>query len=312
MRPHLRNLVYNAIAMNVEAERPGASGLKYMVVGAFWFSVMSLLVKLAGRRIPSMEIVLFRGLVTLLLSWLTLRHSGVANVWGQQPRLLVLRGTLGAAALACFLFSLTHLPLGEATLIHYTNPVFAILIAGLWYREPVGKGELVALAASLVGVVMVTRPAFLFGGAASGIPTSWIAIALLGAAFSGAAYATIRRMSHERPEVVVLYLPLMSIPMSLPFLARGWVTPNLGDILLLVATGLATQLAQTAITRGLQLERTSRATTAGYLQIVFAGLWGVLFFDERPSLWTLLGAAVIVAGTLILILSRREVVQVEE
>lgn len=311
MRDYLRSTrLVTLIAVGSSRER--SAGITYMVVGAFWFSVMSLLVKLAGRRIPSMEIVFFRGVVTLLLSWMTLRRRGVANVWGQQPRLLLLRGTLGAAALACFLFSLTHLPLGEATLIHYTNPVFAILIAGLWYREPVGKGELAALVASLAGVVMVTRPAFIFGGAGSGIPASWIVVALMGAAFSGAAYATIRRMPYERPEIVVLYLPLMSIPMSLPFLARDWVTPNLADATLLVGTGLATQLAQTAITRGLQLERTSRATTAGYLQIVFAGVWGILFFGERPGLWTLAGAAVIVAGTLVLLLSRREAVQVEE
>ena len=88
--------------------------------------------------------------------------------------------------------------------------LFAILVAHWWFGEKAGRGEWLALAASLTGVLLITRPAFLFGGAASDIPPWQALIALGGAAFSGSAYATIRRMPMERPEVVVLYLPLMS------------------------------------------------------------------------------------------------------
>jgi drug/metabolite transporter (DMT)-like permease len=53
-------------------------------------------------------------------------------------------------------------------------------------------------------------------------------------------------------------------------------------------------------TRGLQLERAARATATGYLQIVFAGLWGAAFLGERPSGWTILGAGLIVGSTLLM------------
>lgn len=283
-----------------------------MVVGAFWFSVMSALVKLAGRTIPSMEIVFFRGLFTLGLSYWMVRRAGIVPVLGRNRRLLVQRGVLGAAALACFLFSLTHLPLGEATLIQYMNPVFAILVAHWWFGERMGRGEWVALSAALAGVLLITRPALLFGGAASGIPAGHALIALMGAAFSGSAYATIRQMPAERPEVVVLYLPLMSVPMSLPFIASDWHAPTSREWLLLIGIGLATQLAQTSMTKGLQVERTARATTVGYVQILFAGAWGVLFFGESITWWTAAGAFIVLAGMLSLVLVHREAVVMDE
>lgn len=272
-----------------------------MAVGAFWFSIMSVMVKLAGRRLPSMEIVFFRGLLTLALSFAIVRRAGIRPVLGTHHRLLLQRGILGAAALACFLFSLTHLPLGEATLIQYTNPIFAILVAHWWFGERMRRAEWMALSASLAGVLLITRPGVLFGGAASGIPAGHALIALMGAAFSGSAYATIRKMPAEHPEVVVLYLPLMSVPMSLPFIATNWLAPTALEYALLVGIALATQLAQTYMTRGLQVERTARATTVGYVQILFAGAWGALLFGEAITLWTVTGAAIVLAGMVALV-----------
>lgn len=283
-----------------------------MLVGAFWFSVMSVLVKLAGQRLPSMEIVFFRGILTLAMSYAIVKRLRITPVLGTNRRLLVQRGVLGAAALACFLFSLTHLPLAESTLIQYMNPVFAILVAHWWFGEKMGRGEWFALVASLIGVLLVTRPSFLFGGVASGIHPGHALIALMGGAFSGSAYATIRQMPKERPEVVVLYLPLMSVPMSLPFIASNWHMPTPVEWLLLVGIGVATQLAQTSMTKGLQIEKTARATMVGYVQIIFAGAWGALLFHEAITAWTVVGAAIILVGMLSLVVVRKEAVAIDE
>jgi drug/metabolite transporter (DMT)-like permease len=288
------------------------TGVRHMAVGAFWFSVMSVLVKVAGQRLPSMEIVFFRGILTLAMSYVIVKRARIEPVLGANRRLLLQRGILGAAALACFLFSLTHLPLAESTLIQYMNPVFAILVAHWWFGERMGRGEWIALVASLTGVLLITRPAFLFGGAASGIDPWHAVIALGGALFSGSAYATIRQMPKERPEVVVLYLPLMSVPMSLPFIATNWHAPTWEEWLLLIGIGIATQLAQTSMTRGLQIEKTARATMVGYVQIIFAGAWGALLFNEAITVWTIVGAAIVLAGMLSLVMVHNEPVSIDE
>jgi drug/metabolite transporter (DMT)-like permease len=266
---------------------------------------MSLLVKIVGQRMPSMEIVFFRSVITLGLTWVALRHAGVSP-FGIQRRLLVLRGVLGSIALACFFFSLVHLPLGEATLIQYMNPVFATLLAGMVLRERLRAPEVICLVASLLGVLFIARPEALFGAAADPIEPLHVAIALGGAAFSGAGYVVVRKMgTAEHHLVVVFYLPLLAVPLSIPFAAADWRWPTPTEWLLLAAIGVATQLAQMSMTRGLQLETTARATTTGYLQIVFAVLWGALFLGEIPDVWTLAGAATIIGSTILLASARR-------
>lgn len=272
-----------------------------MAIGAWWFAVMGLFVKLAGRRLPSSQVVLVRAALTLAMSWWAVRQAGLPSIWGTQRRLLLVRGTLGAIGINCFYWSLVHLPLGEATLIQYTNPIFATILAALWVGERVRPGEIACLAMAMVGVILITRPGFLFGSAGSAYDTRDIAIALFGAVCSGAAYAAVRKMGNgEHPSVVVFYLPLVTFPIAIPFASTNWLVPTWTEWLFLLGVGAATQMAQVYMTRGLQAETAVRATTTGYLQIVFAGLWGALILHERPSLWTLIGAAVIIGSALIL------------
>ncbi|HEX5635351.1 MAG TPA: DMT family transporter, partial [Gemmatimonadales bacterium] len=276
--------------------------------GAFWFGVMGLLVKLSGRRLPSQQIVVFRAAATLVLSWWAVRAAGVRPALGEQRGLLLLRGLFGAVGINCFYYSLVHLPLGEATLIQFMNPVFATVLAAVWVGERIRAGEVAALVASLLGVVFITRPAVLFGTESAAIAPAHAAIALLGAVCSGAAYATVRKLGpREHPAVVVLYLPLVTLPLVLPFTATQWTPPTGTEWMLLAGVAVSTQLAQVFMTRGLQAETAVRATTTGYLQIVFAGAWGALLLGETPSAWTLAGAAVIVASTLTLALGRTRV-----
>jgi len=279
-----------------------------MAQGAFWFSVMSLLVKTAGRRLSSMEVVFVRGVVTLALSWLMLRRAGV-RPWGAAAhrRMLLMRGLLGSLALLCFYFSLIHLPLADATVIQYTNPVLATLLAAWLLRERAGWREVAAVAAGLAGVALVARPAWLFGAAAAGgggaVPSvnpAHALVGLAGALCSALAYVAIRQMGKaEHPLVVVFYFPLVTVPLALPLALPGWLWPTPAEWATLAGIGVCTQLAQVSMTRGLQLEPAGRATAVGYLQIVFAALWGALAFGERPSAWTAGGAAVILAGTLL-------------
>ena len=64
------------------------------------------------------------------------------------------------------------------------------------------------------------------------------------------------------------------------------------------------QAGQIYLTRGLQLEPAGRATATGYMQVVFAVIWGALVFQEYPDLWMGAGAMVILTSTLVLVRSQ--------
>lgn len=273
-----------------------------MAYGAFWFSLMSLLVKVAGQALPSQQVVLVRGVITLVLSYAMVRQAGVYP-WGRNRTFLILRGAFGFVALSLFYFSLVHLPLADASVIQYTNPVWTAVLAALLLGERTGRGQVLVLGACLSGVVLIARPAFLFGGDAR-LPPLYVGLALLGAFCSACAYVSIRKLTDEHPLVIVFYLPVITVVGTVPIVGPALVWPTPLEWLVLAGVGVTTQVAQVYMTRGLQLEPAGRATAVGYLQIVFAGIWGALFFAEYPDALSLLGALLIVGSTLLMALWR--------
>ncbi|MGE3166381.1 MAG: DMT family transporter [Planctomycetota bacterium] len=275
---------------------PGAPA---MLASAMAFSVMSLLVKLAGERLPAAEIVFFRSVISLVLSYAHLRRTR-RSPWGSQHGLLLLRGVLGFLALSCFFYAITELPLAEVTVIHYLNPVFTGVLAAIFLRERSGRLLGVSVATSLFGVILVTQPAVLFGHAADPLPGLPTLAALGGAVFGAAAYTVVRRLAGtEHPLVIVFYFPLVAVPASIPAFASAAVMPNAVEWLLLLGVGIATQVGQVALTRGLQLEPAGRATALSYSQVIFATLWGGLVFGAWPGPLAIGGGALVFAGTLL-------------
>jgi drug/metabolite transporter (DMT)-like permease len=272
-------------------------GFRYIAASAFCFSVMSLLVKLAGQRLPVQQIVLIRSAISLVLSLAVLRAAGV-HLWGSRRRLLLVRGVFGFLALSCFYYGVVHLPLADATVIQYTNPAFTALFAVWVLREPVGLREAAAVVAALAGVVLIARPAFLFGG--GGLDPFAAGVALAGAILSGGSYVTVRKLAAtEHALVIVFYYALVSTLGSLPGAAAVAIMPTTIEWGLLIGVGISTQLGQIWLTRGLREERAGRAMTVGYLQVLFAAVWGVLFFADVPGWYSLAGALLIVGGTLL-------------
>lgn len=273
-----------------------------MVGAAFFFSLMSLFVKLAGERLPSMQIVTARYAVMLVATHVMLRRAGLS--WrGQDRPALVGRAITGFIALSCFYYAVVELPLGDVTTLHFLSPVFTALIAAVFLGERAGRVVWLGALASLLGVVLVARPAFLFGG--EGLPKLAVAAALCGAVMSASAYVFIRKLRATDPPLVVIYWfsaigLLLSLPFSLP--VALWPTPM--EWLLLLGVGVTTQVAQVFLTQGLHLEAAGKATSVGYLQIVFAFFWGMLFFGDVPDGLTLLGA-LIIAGGVLLVARRR-------
>ena len=274
-------------------------GLRYAAAGAFSFSFMSAFAKLAGARLPTQEIIFFRAVVTTTLTLYALRRAGVSP-WGRERGLLLLRGLFGYGALSCFLWAVVRLPLADTTVIHFTNPIFTALLDAIFLGEVLGGREVVLALAALGGVLIVARPGFLFGDI-SGLDPVAVGVALSGAILSAGAYVTVRRLTRtNHPLVIVLAFAVVTLVGSSPATLGVFVMPRGLEWAYLLGVGLATQAGQVFVTRALQLEQAGRVMAVGYLQIVFAAVWGLLVFAEAPDHWTALGAAVIIASTFLM------------
>lgn len=279
----------------------------YMLGSAFAFSIMSLLVKVTSEHLPTGEIVLARGVVTMVASYLMVVRAGLPK-WGTNRRGLALRGLLGFGGLSFYFLSIAHLPLADATTIHNTTPLVTALLAWWLLGEKVGWPTAFALACGLTGVALVAHPD------GSGLDPLGVGFALASAVCAACAYVTVRQLTRtEHPLVIVWYFPLIATPLVLPWALATWVWPTPTEWLLLLGLGLATQAGQVLMTMALAIERAGRVTSIGYAQVAFAMGWQWLVFAVPPTVWTLSGATLIVLGTTVISLmsQRRRPVHAE-
>ncbi|MCS5690489.1 DMT family transporter [Cyanobium sp. FGCU-6] len=280
-----------ATAIGVTAAAEERSAVLALLLGALAFSLMAVCVKRVVQRIPVAEIVLARALLNVAMSGWMLRAAGVSP-WGVRRGLLALRGITGSVALFCVFAALAVLPLATATLLQYLYPTLTALLAWRWLGEPIGRRMALALALGWLGVVLVLQPV---GGGDS--HAAGVVLALAGALLTAVAYVSVRQLGRsEHPLVIVLWFPLMAVPLSLPLVLFDPVLPTASELLWLLGVGLFTQLGQLGLTHGLTRLPAGRATALGYIQVGFAALWGWSLFGESLAPATLLGGALILGA----------------
>lgn len=266
-----------------------------MTLSALGFSMMAVLVKLVAPHLPTGEIVLGRAATTLVISYWMVRRANLSP-WGTRHGALVSRGLLGFGALSCYYLALVHLPLADATTLQFTQPLLTSLLAWWLLGERVGWGAAFAIACGIGGVSLVVHPGVPL---AAGSDPFGVTMALVSAALSAFAYVTVRQLAKtENPLVIVFYFPLVATPLAIPWALYDFVWPSAIDWLALIGIGITTQVGQVFMTRALAIEQASRATAMGYIQIVFAVFWQLVVFGQLPALGTVLGAALVIAGTL--------------
>ncbi|MEC8441968.1 MAG: DMT family transporter [Cyanobacteriota bacterium] len=284
--------------------RNDVQGARALVLSSLAFSLMTVCVKHLGGRIPVTEIVMARSLVSIMLTGVGLRMAGV-NPWGNKRGLLLARGLAGSLALLCFFQAVTSLPLASATVLQYTYPTFTAGAAWILLAEPLRRRIGLAVAVGWIGVVLVIQPQWIGNGMAS-LALIPVLLGLAGALCTALAYVCVRRLSvTEHPLVIILYFPLVSIPISLPGVIQQGVVPSGLDWLWLLGVGVLTQLGQIWVTRGLSCLPAARATSLNYVQVVFAATWGWIWFHETVNVLTLFGAALVLMASCISISAKR-------
>lgn len=276
-----------------------------MLLSSLGFALMGASVKAVSQYgIPLMEIVIARALVSLVISYVDVKRKRIA-IWGHNKLLLSARGVVGAAALICVYYSVTTLPLAEATVLQYLHPVFTALLAFMLLGERVQMSTMICILLSITGLVVMVKPDLFFAAEVE-LPLFSVIAALLGAFGSAVAYVIVRRLSQtEDSSVIILYFPLIALPAALILSGGELVMPDSYALMLLILVGIFTQIGQVGLTKAMQHEAASKATAFSYIQVILSMLLGWFAFSELPSLWTLLGGGLIVIGALINVLWKR-------
>ena len=272
-------------------------GIKFLIGSGLAFSLMSVCVKAIGERITISELVFARATISIIITRFFLYKNKI-NPWGYQKRLLIIRGLLGTVALFCIFKALTILPIATATVIQYIYPTFTVICAYIILKEFILRRIVYSIIIGWIGIFLVSQPEFTSNNNIQDTILALI-IAILGALMTSLAYICVRKLSSkEHPLVIIYYFPLVSIPLSIPFIINDFVLPTGTDWFWIIGIGVFTQIGQLCITEGLRVLPAGQATSLNYSQVIFASVWGVLIFQETITRSIYLGGLCVLISTI--------------
>ncbi|KAF9446668.1 hypothetical protein P691DRAFT_732796 [Macrolepiota fuliginosa MF-IS2] len=314
-------------------------GLLLVVASQMFASLMNLSVKeLNSIDLPvsALEIIIVRMIITYICSVTYMLSTGVPDPF-MGPKgvrlLLVFRGFSGFFGLFGIYFSLQFLSLSDATVLTFLSPLCTAAAGALFLGEEVTRREAFAGLLSLFGVVLIAKPAFIFGASGTQVPDISIqedipivspeqrliavGVALTGVLGVTGAFTSLRaigKRAHPLHSLVsfsaqcVIIATIGMIVTKTPFI----VPTRLDWLAILVMIGIFGFIAQVLLTMGLARETAGRGTMAIYSQIIFATVLERIFFHTVPAGLSVVGALMIIASALYVALTKESSLSTEK
>ena len=277
--------------------RPGAaSGRRRVLLGAslvalsgLMFALAGMGIKMAGESLPSIHVLFWRNVLSLaiLMPWV-LWH------WPRSLRpahtgLMAMRGVALVAALICYYHAVSVLPLAEAVLLNFSAPIFVPLLGCVLFRFALDRAAAAAVLIGFAGVVLILKP-----GTDLFQPVALIGLA--SGVLGGLSAVAIWRMpTEENPIRIAVYFALIGILITAgPVLAEPRL-PSAETWPALIMLGVFSTAAHVLFAKGCLIAPADRVGTLVYTAVVFAALFGWLFWGERLD-WLMAGGAVLIVG----------------
>jgi drug/metabolite transporter (DMT)-like permease len=297
-----------------------------MVLGAFLFATMSVVVKVASAWFNSGEMVLGRGLIGIVFLWLLARNRGVPLAT-KYPGMHAWRSTIGVVSLGAWFYAIAHMPLATAVTLNYMSSVWiaAFLVGGAllaWVPVPGRDGRVqrpplqgtlaLTVLAGFVGVVLMLKPSV---DASQGFAGLLGLLSGLTAAFAYMQVVALSRIGEPELRTVFYFAVGSAVAGAFATAATGFSGGNSWTwqhALWLLPIGLLAALGQLCMTRAYATAKTQAGTLVvanlQYSGIVFAAFYSVVLFDDRIDAAGWAGMAlIIVSGIAATVLRQRAV-----
>ena len=288
------------------APDPGRRAILLMLLAVLLFAFMDGGMKWLGADYPPLQVAALRGAIALplVLAWILARRR-MHTLWRIHWPLHVLRGALGIAMMAGFVYGLARMPMTTAYSIVFVSPLLITALAVPLLGEKVGPRRWAAIGVGLLGVLVVLRPT------GEGM-LSLAGLVLLGAA-ACYSFATItvrvlaRRDSTEA--MVFWFLAMLAVGAGLLALP-GWVPIQAADLWVFGLVGVSGALGQVVLTNAFRLGEASQIAPLEYSGLVWVVLMDLWVWGVLPDRMTWVGAGIIVASGIYLL--HRERIQAPE
>lgn len=290
-----------------------SNGAIALVFGLFLFSFQDVIIKHFSDHYSVLQIVFYRGLIAIMIFmtlFIVMREK--VPLMSKRPPLMLARGLLGFCSYTCYYLAVAAMPLAEVVSITFTMPLFVTAMSALILREKVGIRRWSAVVIGFVGVLIILSPQGEFNPLA--------VVFAFGAAISYASHTIITRFlgSHDNPVTIAfnaigiftlasgglslaMYFGLIDISSehpSLAFFGRDWAPILDYDLLLIFAIGIIAAVGFFCLSRAYCLAEASAIAPFEFTYILWAVLFGFVFWNEVPGPTTIVGMLVLIGSSL--------------
>ena len=260
-------------------------GILYVITAAFGFSMMSVFVHLSGD-LPSFQKAFFRNFAALIVVTLIMlkNHMSFVPKKSSIPSLIG-RSFFGTMGLVCNFYAIDRLVLADANMLNKLSPFFASIFSVFLLGEKPSLEQVLGVLTAFAGSILIIKPSF--GGYAS-FPAL---IGALGGLGAGMAYTFVRRLGKngENSFVIIFFFSAFSCLVCLPFMIMNPAAMSLKSLLCLCGAGASACIGQFGITRAYIFAPAKEISVYDYSQVLFAALFGFLFFGQLPDALSVLG-----------------------
>ena len=268
-------------------------GIILMMMGLALFAGGEAIVKTLAPRYDVTQVVWARYVFHALVTFFLFFRSGIFRLAKtSRPWLHISRSALMLIATSLFFFALRYLPLADAVAILFISPIFIAALSIPILKENVGWRRWIAIFVGFVGALIIIRP----GSGA----THWAAVLPLGSAICYAFYQILTRIASrtDSAQTSLFWTSVFGVSVTSMFVPFVWIMPTTTDWLLMIGLGGMYGIGHYLLIRGLEIAPASTLSPFLYTQIIWATLFGFIFFDQFPDQVTIGGAAVVITSGL--------------
>ena len=259
-----------------------------MLLSTLSFALMNALIKYLIHY-DTFQLVFFRALGSLFFTFSYLKYKKI-SVWGNQKKLLLLRGFFGVTSMSLFFAAIHYISIGSAVTLRYLAPIFAAILAVFFLKEKIKSIQWFFFAIAFTGVALIK-------GFDSNLNSFGLMLVLLAAFFSAVVYILISKIGKgDHPVVVVHYFMLIATTVGGFGSFFNWKTPPVSDLFLLLSLGVFGYFGQLFMTKAFQNAEAYVVAPFKYVEVIVTLSFGVFLFEENYTFLHLLGTFLVIFG----------------
>ena len=263
----------------------------WMLFGAVGFALIMVIVRHLSASLDPFVLNFWRSIFSILMFAPWIMRVGFGAMRTKRLPLFALRSVVMVASSLMLLWSAVLIPIGEATAITFTAPLFTTLLAAVMLKEKVGPRRVAALAVGFLGVLVMLRP----GQEAISLGAI---LAIASSILFGFVVIFGKRLSaSEGPELVILMLSIFNLPISFIPAVIFWQVPQGEEWLWIIGLGIAANMNMYGIQRAISAGDASLAQVFDFVRLPLSVGLAWWAFAEVPDPWMWAGAAIIFIAT---------------